>query len=261
MCYYVETITYTDPLFENVDATYILHLESNEDRYEEVKRQLKMYPPTKFVHIVFNKGFKNCRKPHVYNSTEDLADGCMYIMKDAQKYNTILLLEDDFMFNPNVHEHTQKIDEFVSTHSHFIYRLGCVPYIQFPYNSYTYFGISVGSHAIMLSKSVRDKIISNPPKMDWDIYLQLLTINYIYHTPICYQLFPITENQKNWGVGSTWLSYGAKIQIKMFQLLKLDCQTEPGYRIMYVISKIIPFLMLLYVFQKIFFIFKYHKRN
>ena len=56
MCYYLKTQHYINPLFNNVDATYIIHLEGNTERYKNITEQLEMYQPTKIVHILFNKG-------------------------------------------------------------------------------------------------------------------------------------------------------------------------------------------------------------
>jgi len=251
MCYYLETIEYDDPLFKEVDATYIIHLEQDTSRYDDIKQQLNMYHPTKIVHILFNKGFKTCDKPQVNNSAEDLMDACSYIMNDAKKYNTILMLEDDFMFDLQVKEHTQNIDSFVSTHDHFIYRLGCMPQILLPYNSYTYVGLSGGTHAVLLSKSVRQKITFK--NKDWDRYLNFLSINYIYYTPICYQLYPETENQKNWGNGNDVTFVLASIHIWWLRLLGLHKKIQPGYSIMYIYAKITPFILyfLVRMFQRI----------
>jgi hypothetical protein len=233
----IKTFNYKDPLFNHVDATYIIHLEGN-SRYGDIKKQLKIYHPTKFVHIVFNEGFKH--KPNVHNSKEDIVDVNMYIMKDAVKYNTILVLEDDFMFSPCIHLHTKNIDTFVSTHTNFIYRIGCIPLLQVPYNMYTYVGISVGTHAVLLSKSIRQQIVH--PKIDWDVFLNGLYPNYIYHIPLCYQLFSSTDNQQTWGMDHVLFFYLSRVTIFLFKLFQLDKQIEPGYTFAYTISKLIPFL-------------------
>lgn len=244
MCYYMETIYYDDPLFREVDATYIIHLESDTKRYADIREQLNLYHPTRTVHIVYNKGFKRCDKPNVSNTVEDLVDVCVYVMNDAQKYKTILLLEDDFMFNPRIREHTKNIDEFVSTHSQFIYRLGCLPSIQVPYNRYTYVGLSLGTHAVLFSKSIREKLM-RPPRMDWDLYLNYASPNFMYYMPLCYQLFPQTENQKNWGKDGAVSAMVAPIVIWFMKTVRLDQQVSPGYPLMYAASKLAPIVVLL----------------
>lgn len=243
--YYMETFRYDDPLFQEVDATYIVHLESDTKRYADIRQQLQLYHPTKTVHIIFNKGFKNGLKPHVHDSIEDLVDVCKYVMKDAQQYKTILLLEDDFMFNPLIREHTKNVDEFIATHAHFAYRLGCIPFVQIPYDKHTCVGLSTGAHAVILSRAVRRQLIDHPP-MDRDIYLNFMTPNFFYHIPLCYQLFPQTENQKNWGSDSFINSCGAKVFILLFQMLGLDKQIDPGYSVMYAVSKL-PLLIVVWL--------------
>ena len=61
MCYRFELLEFNDWLFENVDATYILHLEGN-GRLDHIHDQLKTYHPTKKVYLVYNKGYKKCHK-------------------------------------------------------------------------------------------------------------------------------------------------------------------------------------------------------
>ena len=55
MCYYIKTLYFNDPLFNETDATYIIHLENN-GRYKNIEKELKKYHPTNIVHSLFNKG-------------------------------------------------------------------------------------------------------------------------------------------------------------------------------------------------------------
>ena len=258
MCYYLKTQYYTEPLFKEVDATYIIHLEGNEKRHKNIIDQLTLYHPTKIVHIVFNKGYKKCDKPKIKNSVEDLIDTYLYILNDAKKYNTILILEDDFMFHKDVKNHTTNIDTFVKSHDTFIYRLGCIPNIQIPYNMYTYRGISGGAHCILYSKTIRNKILNDKKRItDWDIYINFFSINYIYYTPICYQLFPNTENRNNWGIDNAIDYFIAQyIIIIIISLLKLDTSVEPGYSILYFTSKLIPVMLFILA---IYYLIKFNK--
>ena len=241
MCYYVKTLYFNDPLFKETDATYILYLEGN-GRYSQIEEQLKEYHPTKIVHIIFNKGYKKCDKPKINTPPIDLIDAYKYAMNHAKRYNTILILEDDFMFNKIVKEpqHRKNIDKFVSSHKDaaFVYKIGCIPIVQIPYNMHNYIGKSGGAHSVFYSKSIRESILKNIINMkDWDDYLFFNTTQYIYYTPLCYQLFPTTENQKYWGKHNIIIYTINKIMIVILNLLKLDTQAEPGYSILYAISK------------------------
>lgn len=73
-CYHFKKITYSQGLFETVDATYIIHLEGN-GRYDDILNQLAQFQPTKVVYIVFNKGYKNCQKnKNIKLPAHDLVD-------------------------------------------------------------------------------------------------------------------------------------------------------------------------------------------
>ena len=253
MCYYVKTLYFNDPLFKETDATYILYLEGN-GRYSQIEKQLKEYHPTKIVHIIFNKGYKKCEKQGINIPPIDLIDAYKYAMNHAKRYNTILVLEDDFMFNEIVKDpkHKKNIDNFVLSHKNteMIYRIGCLPYVQIPYNMNNYIGLCGGAHSILYSKKTRETILKDNFK-DWDIYLSTTHINYIYYTPLCYQLCPNTDNQNYWGNENIILYILGKLLIMIFNLFKLDTQIEPGYSIFYAFSKIwlwAVILLLLFLF-------------
>lgn len=245
MCYYFKRHLYNDPLFESVDATYILHLENN-GRYDSIEEQLKLYHPSKIVYILFNKGYKKCEKQGISTPPKDLIHAYKYICEHAKQYNTVLILEDDFMFNPEVKEHAHNVDQFVNNHTHFVYRLGCLPTIQIPYNSYTNIGFSGGAHAIIYSKDVRNTLLHSEIA-DWDVEL-IKYINYIYYKPLCYQLFPLTENQKHWGDFNPITMLCGKLLVFLIKILQLDTQAEPGYSIMYSLSTMIPIIILAIIF-------------
>jgi hypothetical protein len=234
MCYEIETLHNKKPLLTTVDATYIIHLKGN-GRYENVKKQLQQYSFTKKVHIVVNEGYKKGKKPNIHSPAKDLIDAYLYCMKDAQKYNTILILEDDFIVGKEFEQHIDGIHTFVNSHTHFVYRLGCFPFVMVPYDIHQYRGFSGGSHAVIYSKSVRKELLTYTIDQidDWDVLLNHITLNYIYYTPIVYQLLPETENQKQWADYNFILHFFAGIFINMIQLLHLDTQVEPGYSILY----------------------------
>ena len=87
-CYSFKKIKYnTGLLDEAVDATYIIHLEGN-GRYDDIMSQLKTYHPTKEVYIVFNKGYKKCKKDeHIKLPAHDLIDAFLQVFKHAKNEN------------------------------------------------------------------------------------------------------------------------------------------------------------------------------
>ena len=261
MCYRFKSFQNENALFHTVDATYVIHLKGN-GRYENVEEQLKQYPLTKHVHILINKGYKNCDKPGINAPALDLIDAFKFCMNHAKQYNNILILEDDFIIHKDIHQHVNNINNFVEENTDFIYRLGCIPFIMIPYDINNYRGISAGTHAVIYSKSVRDKILDNEKIKDWDTFLNLHLLNYIYYTPIIYQLIPETENSKRWGEDNIFLKILGIIKFKMYSFLNLDKQVEPGYSIFYLFAKLWYILILLFIFYilRIFYITKYFKK-
>lgn len=243
-----------------VDATYVLYLKNN-GRMENIKKQLEKLQPTKLVYIVENEGYKKCSKnlPEQTPST-DLVDGYFQIFNHAKKenYNNILILEDDFIWNDKMidPEIGKDICTFVNAQdSTFIYYLGCIPFLRMNmgYNHVRTF-LQMASHSVIYSKKIRQQMLENGNKMeikDWDVNLVLFErpVTYCYKSPLCYQTFPSTENQKNWP------NMGGLKQIQLFFIksLKLDKQPSPGFEFFYMASDILCYLLLLLV---IFYLYK-----
>ena len=186
-CYRFEKIYFDDGILDSqVDATYIIHLEGN-GRYDDIQEQLSQFHPTNTVYIVFNKGFKKCKKElSEYIPPVDLVDAFLQCFKHANKqdYNNILILEDDFIFDKKINEkkHQENICNFLKNHNDedFIYFLGCLPILQIPYNYYTYrIILSGGTHACIYNKKIRERILKiNQDKIyDWDALFLIELIN------------------------------------------------------------------------------------
>ena len=238
-------------LFDNiVDATYVIHLENN-GRYESVMDQIKRFNICKKTYILFNKGFKNCRKPkHIVSSIEDITDSYIQIFKHAEnfKYNNILILEDDFMFSPTIKKYIGDIEQFFDYHNgkNFIYSLGLVPFIMIPYMKNHYRTYGGGMHAIIYTKNSRRHILNDQNKIvDIDEYKILNVTNYTYYKPLCYQLSPITENSKNWGKDNWFFKYIGILAIKVAKYNGIDKKVEPGYSRFYMCSKILFYVIIL----------------
>jgi hypothetical protein len=255
-CYNFKKILFKKGIFDNsVDATYIIHLENN-GRLNSIKYQLSKYQPTKIVYIVFNKGFKKCSKdPYINISSLDLVDAFLKIFIDAKNknYNNILILEDDFFFNEKIKNIfiNNEINKFIinknAINEQFMYYLGCLPYLRLPYNNNTNKLLcSTGTHACIYSKELRNYILNTDHKKinDWDLYNNFNSIRYIYNKPLCYQLFPDTENSNNWEKNFCNLGYIIKL---FYKKLKLDIQPEPGYTFFYNFSKYILLCIILII--------------
>jgi hypothetical protein len=253
-CYNFKKIFFEKGLMDNsIDATYIIHLEDN-GRLESINEQLSKYQPSKVVYIVFNKGYKKCKKNlHKQEPPVDLVDAFLKVFKHSieQNYNNILILEDDFIFNSKIKnkEITNDIDNFINEKKgeSFMYMIGVLPYIQIPYknNHYKLIG-SNGTHASVYSKKlIEDTLNNNNTKInDWDYHTNTTYVRYVYKEPLCYQLFTDTENSKYWD-NSIW--NGSYFIRKYLKFLKLDIEFEPGYSTQYLISKIYILLQILII--------------
>jgi len=258
-CYNFKKIKYnTGLLDEAVDATYIIHLEGN-GRYDDIMNQLKTYHPTKEVYIVLNKGYKKCKKSeHIKLPAHDLVDAFLQVFKHAknENYDNILILEDDFIFTEKIKKTStqQDICTFLNNNKNkdYQYFLGCLPFLQLPctLDSKHFINIcSAGTHAVIYTKKNRERLLNVNQKdiTDWDWYSFTQVRRYTYCEPICYQLFPDTDNSNNWHKDNYIFHTISKLAKKILKLFKLDTQVEPGYSIFYLYSKLFVYILLIVI--------------
>lgn len=271
-CYRFEEVAGENPLFTHIDATYVIHLEGN-GRLESVRKELADFYPSKNTSILFNKGYKKCEKQHLpeQETYSDLVDANLTIFRDAKekKYKTILILEDDFFFHKEVRKHTKNVEEFLvaNKNKEYYYFLGCIPQISLPtFGFHNQVFLSCVTHAVIYSESFRDKLllVDQDDIIGWDCYQQTqLPFNkYMYHTPICYQLFPETENSKVWDKNSGVVSGVCyRIMFQIAQWMALNVRAEPSYSILYFVSKCIIPLFLVIIAVLCFFAFRSNGRR
>lgn len=256
-CYTFKEINFKKGILDNcADATYIIHLEGQEERLKSIYNQLNEYHPSKKVFILFNKGYKNCKKMLKEQSPKyDLVDAFYQIMyhSDLKKYNNILILEDDFTFNKKIKENEvcSDIARFIKSKDkeNFIYMLGCIPWMQMPMlskNNIVF--LSTGTHGSIYSKKFRKHVLNTHQDnvIDWDIFTNfsyLNTTRYLYDEPLCYQLFYETDNFYS------WLDFGGfkYIVMYLFKYFDLHNSPEPGFTYFYSYSKISFIILLLLV--------------
>tara|TARA_A100001015_G_scaffold320547_1_gene447315 strand:+ start:1499 stop:2374 length:876 start_codon:yes stop_codon:yes gene_type:complete len=271
--YNFEERNFENSLFENIDATYILHLEGN-DRLGHVEEQLTKYIPSRKVIIVYNKGFKKCTKDlPIQCSTYDLIDANLNIIEHSidNNYSNILILEDDFQFNNSILEDEPKkeIDDFIKKNkdSEFLYYLGSLPLIKtINISNHNQLFLSLGTHSVIISKKMKEKLLLHKEHAkDWDIYLnQFFLQKYTYYTPLCYQVFPETENQKNWGKTENFLGIPLSLfgqgGAKLLRLVELDIKPEPGFSYFYNLSITIILLLYTLIFYVFYLSYKFCKK-
>ena len=268
-CYTYNLKTFDEGLFDrSTDAPYIIHLEGN-GRYDSIMNQLEKYHPTKLVYIVFNKGYKKCKKNlKVEIPKYDLIDAFLNAFKHAKQhgYNNILILEDDFMFSELVLDPvvTSRVNSFVKDRgdASFIYLLGSLPFFQVSYDNYHSFALFTGGmQSVIYSKKFIEDTLKRDQNTinDWDLdsNFQIHSRRYTYYKPLCHQTFPLTENRKTWFESSLFLLIIDYV-LKIFGLNK---NVEPGYTIFNIISKFMLFISFLFIVYLVAYLYrKYQNR-
>ena len=88
--------------------------------------------------------------------------------------------------------------------------------------------------------------------VDWDLETKFFK-KYMYNKPLCYQLFPETENYNNWYSPLKFDVYTVKFLMKQN---KLDENVEPGYSNFYYWSEILTYFLYILLLFIIFIILK-----
>jgi len=265
-CYTFEPHTYSDSLFEKgVDATYVIHLRNN-GRYDSILKEVNTYKPTRTVYIVLNDGFKKCKKvfPQPPNRSDslvpyDIVDATFQIFDHANrmKYKNILILEDDCFFSSEIRKRdvlTDLTTFFVEHESTpFSYRLGCIPYLMLPFFTHAPYGSYCAVHAYVVSRPYRDKAISTERStlLHTDKYVNDTDYQYAYYKPLAYQLFTDTESRASWFIGLESMPFlispCTSFINSMIHLFGLHVGAEPGYSIVYTLSKLLYSLLIVLV--------------
>ena len=191
------------PFDDSLDATYIIHLEGNKQRYDNIIFQLNKFVPTRKVYILFNKGLKY-KSSYINTTAKDLVDCYITIFK-----NNILILEDDFVWLSNItnKNYITYINDFCNNDNDFAFYLGTFPIIFFPISYHIYKGIfNIFTHSVIYSKTLQQKILNYNYKniTDWDVFMNsFITNKYYFYKPLCGQTFSKTLNSKTWIVYNT----------------------------------------------------------
>ena len=230
--YRYEVITSENGLFNNyIDVAYIITME-NSTRRNDYMEQINKYNPHSKIVIQHNKGFKKCTKQlYKQNTIHDLNDAYYHAFLHAKSnnYNNVLIFEDDFFFDNVKKEDVHEIGMFIKNNNYHIYNLG--PIINIGINKTLYHKqniIMTSAHGVIYNTIYFDYYIKNYNKLRSDepndqLWNDISLIKYSYYKPICFQLFPITENCKNWS--SYWYaSY-------LIKITKLDKSHKSYYKL------------------------------
>tara|TARA_Y100000389_G_scaffold200081_1_gene239780 strand:+ start:1116 stop:1913 length:798 start_codon:yes stop_codon:yes gene_type:complete len=242
-----------------VDATFVMTMD-NSARHSQFMNQIFKYKPSKNVFIVYNSGFKTCKKVNMYNeqireTNIDILDAYLFICNFAKENNftRILSLEDDFEFMDVVLKqpsHCKEICSFVNLHDPDVYSLcnGCI-FSPDLYNFCIHKRCSTyicPAHALILNtNSILDIFKKHMPSQikTKGCHVDVNIISYcrkkwFYYRPLCTQKFTYTENSKQWKSPS--------IGLYVSTLIGLD-RCQQGWNILYGIQYTVQIIFLLII--------------
>lgn len=203
-CYYTTELRFSEGVLDSaVDMAYLLTMV---DSKREWQKELFDFPLSSKVTVVYNMGFRNCKKQLANQiSYCDLQDAVLYIFNDALRkgYQRILVLEDDFQILEKNKEHYYSVKDFIKKKNPDVYNLGpmlnlCVHPPILKHNRSWYLNTS---HAVIYDQNYVTWFVNQSPHRarHVDLFVNDLSISkYTYYLPLIGQTFPMTENQKSW---------------------------------------------------------------
>ena len=256
-CYRQENLFFPHGILDNIiDMVYILTMESSKSRHIHIQNQLSKFPLCQHIKIIYNKGFTKCSKKIcsmttcklIQTSYQDITHVNEYIYQDIlkNKYNNILVLEDDFIISPQItnKDVISDLEDIVKYYKEekLLLRLGCLPIVSYNMTGSSQYGnlvLGLGAHALLYNRNSVNEIVRKVRKSeDFDVNLNISFIgNQLYYKKksLISQLFPVTENRRNWGKSYGYVieKYFQFLMFRCISLLKLDKTVEPGYTVMY----------------------------
>lgn len=251
-CYTLEHIPYQQGILDNIiDAVFVIMLKGT-PREPSVRKQLQQYKLSKNNYILVNHGYKNCSKDlYEQQPRYDLMHCYYQILKLSRHMNNILILEDDFIFDERITTTSviRDLEAFILHNEFELYSLGKFCWLSSPltmFSTHKKCLWSTTTHADILSKTGRDTVMAAYEKDQelrvsksgglHDAWLNtVLSTQYLYHKPVCYQTFPMTENRKYW---DNWLHV-----FLCDYLLQLDKHPLPGFDRLYRINTLLTIVV------------------
>ena len=234
-CYYYKTInTSNDPILKNVDLTIILMME-NSKRFNYDPFTLNL---SKKTIIQYNNGFRNCEKSEfITKSNEDINHAYYTCFNYVKNLNNVLILEEDAEVLYYNRSYYDIVDKYLAGDFEIFSfgNQGIFTKIDDNFYSSIY---TCGAQAQVISKSKRQKLISKFIEKNFKGHIEpdYFVKSVIFKRPLIVQLFPETENKRNWGDSDTSLVERIISNISI-KILRTDKDLK-GWETLYTISKI-----------------------
>jgi hypothetical protein len=206
-CYSYENIAASEnPLFKNVDLTIVLTMK-DVDRFKKDPLLLNL---SKKTILQINKGYNACKKPDTIKRTvEDLTHAYYTAFEYSEKYNNVIILEDDAeVLNYEV-SHYKKIDGYIGSNDFTIISLGSLGF--FTKKNEMFYETHPMSHtqAQIISKKTRDNVRKLMLSKKFIGHIDAAYFSeqnvLVYHEPLIVQVLSETENFQNWEGAPLWV--------------------------------------------------------
>jgi hypothetical protein len=214
-CYTFERLhaEYIGQFDKYVDMVYLMTLEGSSRTEDAITRMISSKVSSKMT-VQYNKGYR-CEHKNltIKASYTDITHALGNIFKHAkrERYKNILVLEDDFIFDSNYYTRgdVDEIGRFVTTNDFQIYNIGSMPILSYPVSWYHRGTLMAPpAHSVIYNESYFPIYHAIVKDKDYNIHcdsvpdLRMDINSYTYYKPICFQTFPVTENQGQWTASS-----------------------------------------------------------
>lgn len=219
MGYTFETCMFHDSTCLYIEHTFIITMHDS-SRMDNMWKQIHEHKPTKFVTIMYNRGYKHTNKPNVDTSAKDLWHANSTIMKLYKEDAPILILEDDCEFLYTFRQHARRIETFILQHPNLgAYNLGGLPLLSYPVSCQDLRGLLFGfAHAVIYTKHGRTQLQNNSIRILHDLECSMTIKMYFPALPLAVQKIEQTENSKNWDLGGFSFCYLNLFGSKLFHV-------------------------------------------
>ena len=254
--YYKELHSCSDPIFKNVDICIILVME-NSKRFKQNHFLNTLCSKTV---IQYNKGFKKCYKYHgIDNTTRDINHAYWSAFKYCENYDNVLILEEDAEPIYYDKHHYKKLDDYVKDNKDKLINLGVVCSLEKIDDSFLkcVSSYKLSAQANIYSKYIREILKKNIENDNFtghydEKYFKNLEV-ITYKHPLIGQLYPITENQKNWDSNFQLIRFSVKIldldaNINNWEAIYLLCKIRRDFFYPVIV---ITFLFILKILQNL----------
>ncbi len=192
--------TCNEPLLKNVDATYILTLESSKRVIDKNITNL-----SKVTYVQTNQGFRKCPKPGVDSSSRDIVHAVQNVCINTRHLSNVLVLEDDAEMMPTCTKRRSfsQVDSFLSRHSGIVFSLGSFGFvIPASCTIRKFVGFMGFAQAVIYSQAVRNELENVNVEEVKHIDAHFLSRHpcYTHALPLVVQKFPNTDNMKEWSI-------------------------------------------------------------